>query len=220
MTVDQIVNRICRKVGRLDDNSRHLCEDFVAERFNMIWDRRLWEESKIWATTTVVAGQREVGFPESVLSVLAVRVGKRTLDPVQPETLLRIDPEAFTSTGTPARFIQAGRREPGDEKGEDRVIQLMEAPKEESDLLYCAKTKPPTLAGDDTPPLTGCVTALLAYVEADMLENARQYAKARLKIEEAEAQMQMMIDNEERQQARQQRIIPDAPTDWGRDDIY
>ena len=67
--------------------------------------------------------------------------------------------------------------------------------------------------------IRGVENALMAFVEGDLLEFARQYGKAQAKFAEAAAHVGTMKDLERGQQQQISRIIPDSTYDWSFQDI-
>ena len=49
---------------------------------------------------------------------------------------------------------------------------------------------------------------VLALASADMLERQRQYGKAQAKVQEAQGQLQILLDLEKNQSANESRIVP------------
>ena len=76
------------------------------------------------------------------------------------------------------------------------------------------KLKVTALGDSDSPKINGIDNALLAYVEADMLEHVRQYGKAQVKQQEAAGQMMLVRDLETAQSARVSKLIPEVASTW------
>lgn len=88
-------------------------------------------------------------------------------------------------------------------------VQLMPAPTVRASYLIHGKLRCHGLRFDgDTPQIQGVDNALLAFAQADMLERQRQYAKSQLKLKEAGALIQTLLELERNQTAHEQRIIP------------
>lgn len=60
-----------------------------------------------------------------------------------------------------------------------------------------------------SPLLMNCENALMAFAQGDMLERQRQYAKAQVKTQEGQRELQIMLDLEKIQSASEMRIIPE-----------
>jgi hypothetical protein len=63
----------------------------------------------------------------------------------------------------------------------------------------------------DSPMVRGLTNALLAFAQADMLERARQYAKAAAKNSEATSMLTVARDEEVNQSAFDARVVPQVP---------
>lgn len=73
----------------------------------------------------------------------------------------------------------------------------------------------------DPPMIRGVDNALLALVEADMLERSRQYSKAAAKVEEGMQLIRLAVDQEVNQSAYSACVIPSARPEEGEDsDVY
>lgn len=88
-------------------------------------------------------------------------------------------------------------------------IRLIDDPGEEVELLILGKRRIVNLEFDsDAPIIQNIDDAIIAHAQADMLERARQYAKASEKRQEANAQVAKAIDLETNQSARVVVICP------------
>jgi hypothetical protein len=88
-------------------------------------------------------------------------------------------------------------------------FRLLETPSTAGAVLLLGKRKANLLTEDqDAPLLQNVDNALIAFATSDMLERMRQYSKAKLKVEEAAAQMKILFDLERGQQASHVQIIP------------
>lgn len=75
------------------------------------------------------------------------------------------------------------------------------------------------IANDRPIELRGADNALMAFVEGDLLEYSRQYAKAQAKYTEGAAHVSTMKDMERGQQQQISRIIPDSDYSYDFNDI-
>lgn len=308
MTLAELSDYICTKVGQSDDASAAACKLFLRRRYQMIWDYALWKESLFVVPFSAIPSSSPgytIGvLPPSVNQVVAIRplADGRSVPELDQTTLMRCDPGEFTRTGANAigfSFLSPTCVDfpPGTADGifVSRLLfssssildttELIHVVGEEingrelretlaltgptpvsTDQFYtnpcsislsaaCAgtititdasgSTTPPlaTLypgelalaqrprvrlfeagAGgyyalakrcfldllDDsaTPTLRNSENALIAFAIGDLLERQRQYAKAQLKLQEGEAQLQLLLDLEKNQSANEQRIIP------------
>jgi hypothetical protein len=88
-------------------------------------------------------------------------------------------------------------------------VRLVRTPPAAIEVLALCKRSYPGLTNDfESPALANVDNALLAYAMADMLERQRQYAKAQLKLQEAQTQMAILHDLERNQSACESRLVP------------
>src|SRR4051812_25698378 len=104
MTLGDIANYICTKVGQADEASLEACKLFLRRRHQMIWDYALWQESLSVVPFTAFAPNQgaTVGvLPPNVGQVLAIRPTgeERALPQIDQTTLMRLDPGEFTRAG-------------------------------------------------------------------------------------------------------------------------
>lgn len=107
------------------------------------------------------------------------------------------------------------------ERGRQHVrLWLHETPQDAKSLLLLGKRRLRDLWNDeDVPILRNIENALVSFVEADMLEYARQYSKAQVKLQEAAAHLAVMRDLDSNQAGRIMRIIPAYSGEWTREDF-
>ena len=78
-------------------------------------------------------------------------------------------------------------------------------------LYVVGKKKIRPMVGDyDTPMVSGIDNVLIHFATGDMLKRSRQFGKAQLEIQQANALMQVARDQENNQSAKQVRLIPDV----------
>lgn len=99
---------------------------------------------------------------------------------------------------------------PYEKKRTHQRLHLHSTPRTEATSLVLCKRKHQPLVNDfDSPEdIRGIETALLAFLEGDMLESGRHYGKAQLKYQEAAMAAMAMADLERHQSANVVRIIP------------
>ena len=68
----------------------------------------------------------------------------------------------------------------------------------------------PMVSDYDTPMVAGIDNVLIHFATGDMLKRSRQFGKAQLEIQQANALMQVARDQENNQSAKEVRLIPDV----------
>ena len=209
MTKTEIAQFVGDKLQKTDGASLTMMKSFVDRRYEMIWGSGLWRESVGTTSYSVTAETSEVTLNSTVDFPLAAAWDDNEITPVNYETVFSISPEMFDESGTPTNFITL----PNDSSGNSR-IRLLRKPDKAKTLLVLGKLKVVALADTDSPKINGITNALIAYVEADMLEHLRQYGKAQVKVAEAAAQMALMRDLEVSQSAKITKLVPEVASVW------
>lgn len=184
MTLDEIAQFCCRKVGQSDANSVSICYGFVQARLRMIYDAFPWLDSQTTGTATVLAAQSTVALPAGIDRVLSVRAGgDHFLEPVDSNVLMQTNPTIFEQVGVPLYY-----EELTETAGNTKRIQVYPTPTVDTALFIIGKrTMPALVNATDTPVLRNVDNVLIAYTTGDMLERQRQYAKSQAKFQEAAA---------------------------------
>lgn len=228
MTLTQLASFITTKLSDTDSSSVSVCKDFINRRYQMIWDSALWTETLGVAskavsaqdTTITLDGTPSITFYQSgstpttyIDFPVAVRFTKTGEDdglelPVYDWTaFFQLDPNTWNDVSGRRATPSAGINLPKNSSGYCR-FKPVPTPDAAGTLYVLGKLKWVALGDSDSPCLRGVDNALLAYAEGDMLERARQYAKAQSKYAEASAQIQIMRDIEKGQQQSVSRIVP------------
>ena len=214
MTKTAIAQFVADKVQKSDAGSLTLLKSFIDRRYEMIWNSGLWRESLGTTSYAVAKDTTDVTLNSAVQFPVAVSWNDSQIAPMDYETVFQINPELFDEAGTPTNFITL----PNDSSG-NAVIKLIRKPDKAKTLLVLGKLKITALGDSDSPKINGIDSALLAYVEADMLEHMRQYGKAQVKQQEAAGAMMLMRDLETAQSAKISRLVPTMPGVWDINDF-
>ena len=102
MTIGEIVDIVCSKIGKTDTNTKARCKEYVRYRYKMLYDKRLWIDSLL--TYAVTTSDRQVIFPAKVGKVLACRQDYYMLDNSSLMAEMQISPADFDSEGTAMRI--------------------------------------------------------------------------------------------------------------------
>jgi hypothetical protein len=107
MTLSQLTDHLCQKVGQTDDQSAAAAKGFIQARYRMIWDMALWKNSQVLLSCfSDSVAPSQIILPETIERVLGVRNGSNeVLAQVAPGTVLAYDPGLFSATGRETNFI-------------------------------------------------------------------------------------------------------------------
>jgi hypothetical protein len=299
MTLSELADYVCAKIGQTDEESLRACRGFLNARQRMIWDGAEWKETLCLVAMSTAPRSPWLVLPVGIDRVVKVRSGANaTLPHFDAASVFDYAPAVFEQAGEPIGFMvfapvvlgpftglvdtflsfDTNSASIQDDEGKlatvelERVngtrvirtvansqgngwpvpdislfvvrfekeptlgsysiiysstlatdyldgsvthyprcqrIRLLQTPTSASPVLALCKRACPEWTHDfETPPLPNAENALAAFATADMLERQRQYAKAQLKAQEGQAQLQIMLDLERNQSANESRIIP------------
>lgn len=219
MTISELAGFITRKLQKQDATSVQFCKDAIRNRWQIVWESRLWRQSMppTPVTMPVAAGTTLLTIDASIDRVVALRFGPHTtLVPDNWESLFREDPSWYERVGAPLGFIQAGRNANG-----QVMIKLTSIPNVSDTLLVIGKMAFPACANDTDSPsqyLDGVSGVLLAFGEGDMLERQERRQAALSKFTEATALMATMESLQNEQSAQNFQMSPNTveiyPYEW------
>ena len=123
MTLSSIADFVCKKVGKTDSTSVAICKDFIRQRHEMIYDTGLWKDSiKIEEFTlptkdttddnpytsagTTSVYEQELTLPYEIARPINVLYETSLLSCRDLQAIVRIQPEALFSEGTPASYTE------------------------------------------------------------------------------------------------------------------
>ena len=226
MTLADMASFICGKVGKTDSESLSKCKEFLARRYELIWNSQLWRDTLTTTSQSVPAETQDVTLADSsVDQIVAVRWSDTTLGPVAHEAVYAINPTLFDSSGTPMAFVTLPKTTAGVCR-----IRLVQKPKETKTLTILGKLKIRIIDSDsqfqtrnllqdgDQPSIYNIDNALLSFAEGDMLARDRQYAKSQLMMQDAVAQVKVATNVEQSQAANNLQLNVVDSGEWTRDD--
>jgi hypothetical protein len=107
MTLTELTEHLCQKIGQSDDESLAAAKAFLQARYRMIWDLALWKDTQVLLSCLsdqVAPGQ--IVVPETIERVLGIRNnGNEALAHVAPGAILAYDPALFSAAGHETNFI-------------------------------------------------------------------------------------------------------------------
>lgn len=123
MTLLEIANFVCGKIGKLDTDSVRAAKDYVRQRHQMVYDSMLWKDSMVYTSTTLLpvtdallpsttSYNPVVPLPYDVARVIQVR---QDIEGDRDNLMVRdyqwrftVHPDEFETTGRPIGFTDAG----------------------------------------------------------------------------------------------------------------
>lgn len=122
MTLESMATFVCRKVRKTDTTSIARCKEFLARRYEMIWNEELWKDSlfaldftyDITFDTTLpfgnafCAGAGVWCLPSTVDMVVALRTDSEWLAVADQFQFYRTDFDAFSEVGQAVNFFPLG----------------------------------------------------------------------------------------------------------------
>ncbi len=177
MTRDQIVSLVTSTVGQTDTTSVTLCNSYVQQAYQMVWNAELWQDTvDIDTSATITVGVNTFSLPsgfERVVSIQALSGGVPVskLEPVTSTFILETDPTALTTNGVPAKY---------EEFNSSGTKKVRIFPKADGTYAFTmsAKRSCPTLSGSDSLAIRNVDNAVIALATADMYTRMRQLGKA------------------------------------------
>lgn len=226
MTLQDMSSFVTGKIGRTDSDSVAKCREFLARRYELIWNSQLWRETLATATQSVPADTQDITLNDSSIDqIVAVRWSDTTLGPVAHEQVFAIDPTLFDDKGTPLAFITLPKTADGSVR-----LRLVQKPNQTKTLTVLGKVKLRIIDSTnayvtrnlteilDKPAISNIDNALLSFAEADMLTRERQYSKAQMMQAEAVAQIKVAVGVEKNQSANNLQVLAVDSGEWSRDD--
>lgn len=131
MTLGNMAAFVCAKMRKPDSTSLAICKQFIAQRYELIYNNQLWKDSLYQYEGTIdpvvnlasppsvspdiytganpygqtMAGSGIVFLPTGIDKVVAVRTNDSDVAPIDRQDLFRADLDDFSSTGSPVEFF-------------------------------------------------------------------------------------------------------------------
>ena len=115
MTLAELANLICTKLGQIETEDLDACKTFLKTRFKMIWDDQLWKDSVFEYTQTLLSTgyannstwlptKQVLLCPPVFARIMAVRTDLQKVNVTQSDTLYRSDFDVFQNSGVALQF--------------------------------------------------------------------------------------------------------------------
>jgi hypothetical protein len=178
MTRDQIVTLVTGTVGQTDAASVSLCNSYVQQAYEMVWNAELWRDSVTIDTSASVAqGTNTFNLPSGYDRIVSIQllsggVPVGFLDPTTSTFILQTEPTALTSQGVPTKYEEFVHTD-GTKK-----VRLFPVPNAAYTLTISGKRTCPTLGASDSLQIRNVDNAVVSLAIADMWTRLRQLGKA------------------------------------------
>lgn len=226
LTLAQMASRVLRNCQIPEDSTLSSVQaladakQYLNERANDVYSRRVFPEYIILGTYTIPANTRrfnlsdiviDAGFTTSGRSynatffdIIAIREGVNPLLPEDPGAINSVQPDLWAATTAPVRFIN---------RGQNGIFLLGQYPTATA-LSFFGKANFQDLTDGETWLLEN-EACLQAGATGDMLRDfSKDDNRAMIRYQEFEGEIAKIIDNIESQSANKKRIIPFHP--WTR----
>lgn len=226
MTLSDLATFVTGKLGKTDTDSLAKAKEFLARRYELIWNSQLWRETLSTSTQSVPADTQDVTLNDSSIDqIVAVRWSDTMLGPVAHEQVFAIDPTLFDDSGTPLAFVTLPKTAAG-----VCQLRLVQKPNQTKTLTVLGKVKlrvidsansyqTRNLTSDtDKPAISNIDNALISFCEGDMLTRDRQYSKAQMMYADGVAQVKIAVGVEKNQSANNLQVLAVDSGEWNRDD--
>lgn len=225
MTLDQIANQVCTKVHDTSSGAVAAAKTFAKNRYEMIWNSQVWKDSLATTSVSVAADDSVITVSSTSLDLpVAVKFDTTAISPSNYESAFVNSPDSFSGSGEVASFVILPKSDGGLIR-----LQLLKAPSTAGTLSILCKTKVRVINGgvsfyrsleqdSDQPAILHAEQALVALVEADMLEYKQAYAKAQAKQAESLTLLALARNMERGQAASRLTISVDSEGQWNRND--
>jgi hypothetical protein len=205
MNLGDFKNFSAAKLGLTDTLTKTQAGEFAKARWRMIWNFHLWRQTRHADEVAVASGQQVVILPASFETPLAARWNAtQGLAATLDLSVFGADPANWNVPGPVLRYSPMPRAEDG------RVqIRLHGTPEKAGVLLVLGKrTCIDLIADTDTPLISGTDECLIAFIMGDLYQWMRQFSKAQIFFQEANALLAKMVEIETAQTTETRQIIP------------
>lgn len=105
MTLQELAEYVCDKVGPNDSETMALAKRMIQRRYQMIWDSHLWSDSLV-LQPDLSAVNGIVTLPHKIDRIVALRWGQFELPPINTVNVFQLHPRMLDETGIPVAFVE------------------------------------------------------------------------------------------------------------------
>ena len=75
MDLQGLSSIVCTKIGQTDAASVAACQNYIRQRYALIYDRAFWRDARMQASDNTVVGQNYINLPAGMDRVESIRYG-------------------------------------------------------------------------------------------------------------------------------------------------
>jgi len=221
MTLTEIAQYAGEKVGKTDSDTLTFLQKSASLNYRRVWNFAPWRETVTSSTYTLSTGTRTVSLGSLVENPLSVAYDNSELQPMDLATIVSQDANLLNSdtTGTPAFYYFKGRNTGGTaqidifptlQTSSTAVLQVIEKLQCLTRSNYQVDFPPSQSSLNDELRLPHVNHVVLSLTHADALERERQYGKAQVVTQAANADLAAMANYELSQVGGMKQITPNS----------
>jgi hypothetical protein len=211
MTFEDLANFVCNKMNQTDSSSFSACSGFINRRYEMIWDSENWLDTLLSTFLTLGVGDSAEVLDDRLERAITVSILRGPIvEKVDRKFMLEAHPELITGLfGEVAFGIPLFYEEVIDTFGAHTLVFYPPSDEVRTLEVWGKKQFVPLVNPTDAPIIRNIDNCLIAFVFADMLERARQFAKSKEKITEAGTLLELMrkVEKEQSNKPRATKVI-------------
>jgi hypothetical protein len=221
MTLTEIAQYAGEKVGKTDSDTLTFLQKSASLNYRRVWNFAPWRETVTNSTYTLSTGTRTVSLGSLVENPLSVAYDNSELQPMDLATIVSQDANLLNSdtTGTPSFYYFKGRNSGGTaqidifptlQTSSTAVLQVIEKLQCLTRSNYQVDFPPSQSSLNDELRLPHVNHVVLSLTHADALERERQYGKAQVVTQAANADLAAMANYELSQVGGMKQITPNS----------
>jgi hypothetical protein len=221
MTLTEIAQYAGEKVGKTDSDTLTFLQKSASLNYRRVWNFAPWRETVTNSTYTLSTGTRTVSLGSLVENPLSVAYDNSELQPMDLATIVSQDANLLNSdtTGTPSFYYFKGRNTGGTaqidifptlQTSSTAVLQVIEKLQCLTRSNYQVDFPPSQSSLNDELRLPHVNHVVLSLTHADALERERQYGKAQVVTQAANADLAAMANYELSQVGGMKQITPNS----------
>jgi len=221
MTLTEIAQYAGEKVGKTDSDTLTFLQKSASLNYRRVWNFAPWRETVTNSTYTLATNTRTVSLGSLVENPLSIAYDNSELQPMDLATIVSQDSSLLNldTTGTPSFYYFKGRNSGGTaqvdvyptlQTSSTAVLQVIEKLQCITRNSYTVDFPPSDNSLNDELRLPHVNHVVLSLTHADALERERQYGKAQVVTQAANADLAAMANYELSQVGGMKQITPNS----------